>query len=253
MTDENEKKPPALGLSAAQVVGSALAATSVAFFASWAGTAGTLIGAAVGSVIFTVGGATYTWSLRRTSEAARRTAVLVRQRSLLTGALPRTVVDGPLREGESGQASPLDGSSARDPIVDAGALDDPDTGEQSRWRDLPWAKLALASLAVMIAGMAGITVVEAVTGKPIASLFGHDSGKGTTVGHVIGNDSSSKQDDEPTDKTPVTPEPSEAPSEQPQQPQDPEPSVAPTPTPSTDPNPVPPAESQVPAPGDTQP
>jgi hypothetical protein len=249
MTDDNEKKPRALGLSPAQVLGSALAAMSVAFFASWAGTAGTLIGAAFGSVIATVGAATYTWSLQRTSEAAKRTAAIVKQRALITGTLPRTVADGPLREGESDeQASPTDDpQSTPDPA--------PDAGGKSRWWDLPWAKLALASLAVMIAGMAGITVVEAVTGKPIASLFGRDDGTGTTVGHVIGNDNSAKQDDQPTERTPTTPTPSEEPSEQPQQPQDPEPSVTPTPTPSpsTDPDPVPPAETQVPAPDDTQP
>src|SRR5689334_14446601 len=81
-----------IGLSPAQVAGSALAAVSGALLASFAGTTGTIIGTAIGSVVATVGAALYTWSLRRTSAAVRRTAAQVRQTALTTGALPRPVV-----------------------------------------------------------------------------------------------------------------------------------------------------------------
>ena len=87
-----------LELSPAQVAGSALAAMSGAVFISWAGTAGTLIGAAAGSVIATVGSATYTWSLRRSRDAARRTAERMRQTALVANGRPRSVAAGPLRE-----------------------------------------------------------------------------------------------------------------------------------------------------------
>jgi hypothetical protein len=232
--DTNEDKSRGLGLSPAQVTGSALAAMSGAFFASWAGTTGTLIGAAVGSVIATVGAATYTWSLRRTSAAVRRTAAQVRQAGLVTGAYPRTVSDGPLRDDEDQQPS--------------AAVEVP---EKSRRLDLPWARVALVSLAVMVLGMAGITVVEAVTGTPIASVFGKDEGSGTTVGRVVGsNDSSTKQQKAPSRHTPTpTPTPSEQPSQQPEPQQ---PSTTPVPTPSTTPDvPVPPVESQAPQPDGT--
>ena len=51
----------------------------------------------------------------------------------------------------------------------------------------PGARSPLVSLAVMVVGMAGITAIEAVTGKPISSLLGKDAGTGTTVGHVVGD------------------------------------------------------------------
>jgi hypothetical protein len=232
--DTNEDKSRGLGLSPAQVTGSALAAMSGAFFVSWAGTTGTLIGAAAGSVIATVGAATYTWSLRRTSAAVRRTAAQVRQAGLVTGAYPRTVSDGPLRDDEAQQPS----ASAEVP-------------EERRRFDLPWARVALVSLAVMVLGMAGITVVEAVTGSPIASVFGKDEGSGTTVGRVVGSDSgSSKQEKAPAKQAPTpTPTPSEQPSQQPQQQ---EPSTTPVPTPSPTPSvPVPPVDSQAPQPDGT--
>ena len=62
---------PRLGISTAQVAGSALAAVSAAFFASWLGVAGTLIGAALGSVVGTVGSASYTYSLQRSHALVR--------------------------------------------------------------------------------------------------------------------------------------------------------------------------------------
>ena len=62
-----------------QVAGSALAAMSGAFLASYLGTAGTIIGAVVGSLVATVGTAAYTWWLRRTSEVVKRTATQVRE------------------------------------------------------------------------------------------------------------------------------------------------------------------------------
>ena len=256
MKQDNDEKDRSLGLSPAQVAGSALAAMSGAFFVSWAGTAGTLIGAAVGSVIATVGAATYTWSLRRTSDAAKRTAAVVKQRALVTGTLPRSVAQGPLRE--DGTDQPMSGIADAD--QPPSALEEPDSPEgdatRGRW-DLPWGKVLLASLAVLVAGLAGVTAVEAVTGKPISSFFGRDDGTGTTVGNVVRGDGTSSTDndqDQDQDQTPKQdeqepqkPQPSSEPSEEPEEP---------LPSTPTDPSvvPTPPVESQAPdagpAPGD---
>jgi len=233
MTQDNDKQDRPLGLSPAQVAGSALAAMSGAFIVSWAGTAGTLIGAAVGSVIATVGAATYTWSLRRTSAAARRTAAAVRQRALVTGAVPRSFGQGPLHEDGSSRRNELGGEAQPPPPVDEPGADgmEPLPGRF----DLPWVKVLIASLAVMVIGMAGVTAVEAVTGKPIASLFGRDVGTGTTVGHVVGgNGSSTKPRRTPEQPTPTPQQstPSPQPSSQPSNP-------APSTTPDTTPTPTP--------------
>src|SRR6478736_216214 len=100
MSDDQEEHR--LSISTTQVIASALAAMSVAFLTSWLGTAGTIIGACIGSVIATVGTAAYSWSLRRTSNVVKQTAAQVRQTALLTNSLPRTVAQGPLRK-RSGQ------------------------------------------------------------------------------------------------------------------------------------------------------
>jgi len=234
-------KDRTLGLSTAQVTGSALAAMSGAFFASWLGTTGTLVGAAFGSVIATVGAAIYTHSIRRTGEAVKRTAVVVRQVPLVTAAIPRPAharaSDGPVRD-------PNAPSLAEESDVAPGDTDDAgDSGRPTGRRlDLPWLKVALASTAVLVAALGGISAVEAITGKPIASFLGQDDGTGTTVGRVVGSDpSTSKREQQPSEDSPATPDrtPSEEPSQEPQpQPEQSEPSVTPTvpdPTPSTEP------------------
>jgi hypothetical protein len=203
--DDNERS---LGLSTAQVAGSALAATSSALVASWAGTTGTIIGAAVGSVVATIGAATYTWWLRRTSEAVRRRAAQVRQAALATQPLPRTVAEGPLRSDEDGESG-------------AG----PETQETPD-RSLPWGKILLASAAVTVTALGGITTIEAITGEPISSLIGRDDAKGTSVGHLVGSD------DDSGEQTPTN-EPTPTPSE----------SVSPTTEPSTTPEPSVPTPS----------
>lgn len=253
----DEQDDRSLGLSTAQVTGSALAAMSGAFLASWLGTTGTLIGAAVASVIATVGAAIYTQSLRRTGQVVKRTAVVVRQGTLLTGAVPRpdpgVASDGPVRDPNA--------PSGGDPsAVESGSGEEPRDGDVasgggvSRFlsgaRDLPWFKVTLASLAVLLAGLGGVTAVEAITGKPIASWFGRDDGTGTTVGHVVGSDNGTPKKDKAPDNTPAPQEPQPS-SEPSQEPEPPQPSTSPVPVPSAGPSDgpsIPPIQSQAPTP-----
>jgi hypothetical protein len=228
-----EHKERSLGLSTAQVTGSALAAMSGAFVASWAGTTGTLIGAAVGSVIATVGAATYTWSIQRTGHAVRRTAAQVRTGTLVSATAITEALPRPGQRRSPGEAD--------DPVEDPTEEVSP-TGR--RWRltgDLPWAKVALASLAVMVLGMGGITAVETLTGKPIGSFFGKDDGSGTTVGRVVSSAGSTSSSDEETTPSPTestdeksSSTPTSTPSSEPSE----SPSSAPstTPTPTADPS-----------------
>src|SRR6185437_13824737 len=62
-----------LGLSASQLLASGLAAMSATVAASYFGVAGTVIGAALGSVVTVTGNAVYGYWLRRTRSRVRRT------------------------------------------------------------------------------------------------------------------------------------------------------------------------------------
>lgn len=256
MTDE-DTTPTKLEISPAQIAGSALAAVSSAFFASWAGTAGTFIGVAAGSVIATVGAATYTWWLRRTQAAVRRTAAQVRLNALSTNALPRTIASGPLRSRRDETLTDVDARDAAE-----GRTGEDETDDRPLWRqwDLPWKKVLLTSVAVMFVALASITAFEAVTGRSVASFTGHDDPHGSTLGNAFdsGSTSSTKTDTPETSTPSPTPTPSSEPT-----PSDaatggtdtgstdgnpgsgavtttpvptPTPSVEPTPTPSVDPS-----------------
>jgi hypothetical protein len=239
MTEENPAPPPRkLELSSTQVAGSALAAVSAAFFASWLGTAGTLIGAAVGSIVATVGSATYTWWLRRTSEAVKRTAAQVRE----TG-MGSTVVVPVLRNRRAGK-----GDGLEDEVhVDAEDAD----GETSRWaflRNRPWGKVVLVTAGVLLAVLGSITVVEAVIGKPLSALLRGDKGTGTSLSRTVHHHSKTTDDVQRTKKQSSTPSPSPAATSSA--------SATPTPTPTPSPTPTPtpsatPTETPTPTPTPT--
>jgi hypothetical protein len=82
-------------VSTVQVGASAAAAVTSAVFASFFGVAGTLIGAAVGSIVSTVAGAFYADYLRRAQKVVKNTTTVVVQRippeRLATSALRRLV------------------------------------------------------------------------------------------------------------------------------------------------------------------
>jgi hypothetical protein len=139
---------PRLGLSVAQVAGSALAAASAAFGASFLGVAGTIAGAAVASVIATVGSAMYTASLRRSTSVVRRTR-----------ATRRTDV------------------AAVAPVPDPSAPARPP-------RPLPWGRISVAAAAVLVVTLSVLTGVEGLLGRPLASVVGGSDATGTSIGSV---------------------------------------------------------------------
>ena len=160
---DNHPRERFFGLTAAQVGGSVLAATTGAFVASWSGAAGTVIGTALASAVATIGAAAYTASFRRTGHAVRRTAAQVRP-----GARPNL-----------------------DPVSTAALTPTPEhtVPAPTRRIELPWGRLALASTAVTLAVLGGITGLEMVTGQPVSTYAGGSS-TGTTLGQVLGSGSS---------------------------------------------------------------
>ncbi len=224
-----DKEERTLGLSPAQVAGSALAAVTGALLASFAGTTGTIIGTAVGSIVATVGAAIYTWSLRRTSAAVVRTAAQVRQAALINAALPRPgSTGGRPRKDQTRDGS---GSSAAEEAV---AKADADVAEaaadaESARRSIPWGKALIASAAVTVAALGGITAFEAITGQPISSLLGGNDSQGTSVGNLVRTENTADQD-------PVPSEPSATPTEE--ESQTPSPDAEPSTEPTAEPTPT---------------
>jgi hypothetical protein len=131
-----------------RLLAGALAAVSGAVVASFFGVEGTLIGAALVSLLVAPAEALYTHSLMSAHRVARRS--LVR------------------RVGEQADASE-EGASEADP------------------QPIRWQRVAVAAVVAFGIAVGAITGVEAVANQPLASLFGSSSRQGgsTSVGLVV--------------------------------------------------------------------
>jgi hypothetical protein len=138
-----------LQLSATQLIASALAAVTATVAASFLGVTGTVIGAAVASMLTVSGNAIYAHSLRRTSERVR------------------TVVPTAVRRHAGAAPRPTDPTTVTPP-------------EKPR-KPLTRRQLAVAVVGLFAAVLALVTTVELAAGRPLSDLLRGKSGHGTTV------------------------------------------------------------------------
>jgi len=191
------------GLSTAQVFGSALAAMTSAFAASRLGVAGTLIGAAVGSVVATVGGAIYAHTFRSAHRHIEAVVPLRTTRPVAPSVGPEEAVDG----------------------ADLGST--PAEVAARRWRVLA------TVLAGLLLALGLITAIELVIGHPL----GNAAEKGTTITRVATDPGTPRSRVEPTAPAGQKPEPT--PTTTPTASPTPTPTDTPTPTPTDTPTPTP--------------
>jgi hypothetical protein len=184
-------------ISAAQVAGSALAAVSAAVVASFLGVGGTIIGAALGSIVASIGGAVYSHSFQRAGYKLGETRVL----TVVTRA--RLGPDEPGGASEPGHPGPSDVPVIEDPVNDDGALDaesgaagagagvptvtteppkpgpfPPPGGRIPRW--LSWKGAVALTVVAFVVAVAVISLTEFVLGRPISGGSG-----GTTISHLV--------------------------------------------------------------------
>ena len=222
--DAGEAAKP-LGLSLTQIAGGALAAVTAAVAASFLGVAGTLIGAALGSVVSSVAAALYSTSLTR---AARVSKVLV--------VRPAGSGTGPL------EASAQD-PAAVPPVLPREPLAAP---PEPWWTRLRWKPVSLVAGLLFVGAMAVVSVSELALGHPL----GDSAESGTTLTNIGGGSGST---------TPSTPAPAQNPGVTPSPTSTPDPTSSPTPSgspgsdaplaPTTSPGTTPGTGSTSPAPG----
>jgi hypothetical protein len=183
---EDKEKPQGAQLSATQVAAGALAAVSSAVVASFFGLAGTLIGAALASVISTVSAALYSSSLHKTKEK------LGRARGQLTGR------QSTVEETKVAPAAPATPATRVLP-----AHLDPRRAPDRRSRPR-WAKVAVYAAAVFVVAMGIVTGIELIGQKPVSALVSGTETSRTTTLSAITNASSSSSSEE-QDEDPSTP------------------------------------------------
>ncbi len=221
--EQPEKPAPqgGLDLSISKVLGGALAAMTAAALGSRLSVAGTLIGAALASIIAAVASALYTASLSRTHEKVR---TVLTARSGGDGA---TAVD-PARE-------------ARQPAP-GWTVSTPTQPPRPPGRRVPWKGIVVGTLAIFAIAAAALTGFELISGHALSG------GTGTTITQVS-EAKEPKSTPKPTPTARVTPSASSLPSETPTP--EPSASASSTPEPSSAPTTAPsaptPSASQAPS------
>lgn len=246
--DKNpESKTRKLDLSATQLVGGALAAMTSAVIGAQLGVAGTVLGAAVGSVVAGTAGTLYTTSLRHTKTKIS---------SVVEGKVGKTQVELTQVPEEAVRLDrpawdPVPQAAEAPPSLDpvAAAADLDSSGKPAS--RVPWKAILVSTAAVFLIAIAAITGFELVSGQAISG------GEGTTITQV--RDTGPAGTDRPTQAP--TGDPSAEPSTQPSEESSAEPSVDPSQSsepdqgaePSDDPGQSDPSAEQPPPVGDEPP
>jgi hypothetical protein len=198
--DPTPEKKSWLDLSAIQVMGGALAAMTAAGLGSRFSVEGTVVGAALASVIAAVASALYTASLRHTSAAVR---------GVLGGRRRQTSAT---RGSFTSRPAPT-GSTAVTPEALA-TLADP-----SRRRSVVLSAV-LGAVAIFVLAGGVLTMYEAIAGQALSG------GRGTTISQVQQEGSEDRRTDDPAPAPTDSAEPSES--------ADPTPTAEPSDTPEAE-------------------
>jgi hypothetical protein len=181
-----EQAKTGLDLKAAQIAGGALAAVTAAYLGSKLNVAGTITGAAVASVVSTIGAALYQRSIERTRESVRKVGNKAWVIRPADGESLKTNDVVVAAEAEADAPAGIDSEIDSDKTH---KLDKPPTEARKRWP-----VVAVGALLAFVIGMLAITGIEWARGGP---LSGGD--QGTSLGVIVGK---------PTERPQQTPAPS---------------------------------------------
>lgn len=241
-------QPPG-GIDWVKVVAGALAAISSAVLLSTLGAAGTIIGAALGSVIVSVTSSIYSSGLARSrAQLAEAQEAALRKVGLAQAEVRRAkrrADDEELPAAEAHlQYADRQLADARVELSAAEPTEPVTPGWRERLAVLPWKRIALLAVGFFVAAAVLITAFELIAGRPISSYTGGSSNEhGTSLSHLGGGGSgnSSKPKPTPTPSTSPTPSSTATPSTTPSTSPSASPTSTPTPSvvPSAEPSPTP--------------
>jgi hypothetical protein len=212
-TDANpDAKPAKFELSLSQTLGGALAAMTAAALGSRLGVGGTIIGAAVASIIAGVAGAFYTHSLRAGREKVKTVwtgRIAGSDTKAAVDVVPNTPVwDSPEAAAETRvlpTIPPLQSQTRPSEVR-----------QPTPGRTMPWKGMLVGALAVFAIAVGGLTGFELLSGSALSG------GQGTTIQQVAKEPRPAAKPSSDDSSESPSPSPSESESE----------SETPTPTPS---------------------
>jgi hypothetical protein len=174
------------GLSLTQMIGGAVAAAVSAVAASFLGVAGTVGGAAVGSIVYTLAATIFSKSVDSAAKVSR--TVVKKAVAAQSQAYPPVSGSGATATPTSAATGTEHGEQVVEYTTKSGKPSQPTDSIWSRipWDRIRWRPVALVAGLIFVAGMAVISITELALGHPL----GNSSEKGTTVTNLGGNSSS---------------------------------------------------------------
>jgi hypothetical protein len=212
-----QPEPPRLEVTGTQVLASGLASVSAAIVASVFGVAGTVIGAAVVSVVFTLGSAVYGFSIRRTKAKLEQSHGIRLPR-------PTRPRGGTGHTREAGKADGTGNGASPGPLSSTphGSGSAPGAGWRAWLSRRRWGVTAGVAI-VLVSSLAVVTLIELVGQQPLSSMIGRDPSGRTSIGSLLDDG-----DDAPGEPTTTTTAPDVSPTTDPDAtPQEPAPTTAP--------------------------
>jgi hypothetical protein len=150
-----------------QVSGSALAAVSSAVLLSTVGVAGTIIGAALGSVVVTAGGSIYSHYLEVSRQRVAAAQAVARARKSRARSAHLDTRQQERADDELHQAEQQLAEAEDEPV-------------KPSWRELltglRWRRIATAAAVIFVAAMLIIVTFETVTGRAVSTYTGGTDG-----------------------------------------------------------------------------
>ena len=251
MTDDPDV-PEKVQIDWTRAVAGALAAVASAVLLSTLGAAGTVLGAAIGSFVVTVGSAMFAQGL---SKSQRKLATKQKDASNKVGIARAEVLRAARADDTAAHDSHLDHADERlaeaREELDEVILATTPVSSRERLSRLPWKHIGLTTLALFVVALVAITVFELVAGESVSSITGGSDSGTTTIGHVGSRDSGKDDQKEPDGQPTGSTAPSESvpPSDEPTESTSPTDTQPPSPVETT--APTAPAESPTPTPAET--
>ena len=223
-----------------RTIAGALAAVASAVLLSTLGAVGTIIGAAVGSIVVTISSALFTQGLSTSKRSLAKAQATAMQKVGIAHAEVRRAERADDAEAQQGHLEHADErlEEAHEDL-DAVALAAAPVSWRQRLAQLPWRRIMVGAGVLFLITIVVITVFEVIAGQSVSSITGGsgDDG-GTTINHVREGGSDTDQD---------RPDPSESPA--PTEEASPSDEVSPTGSPTGSPTAEPtPSETATPSP-----
>jgi hypothetical protein len=160
-------------LSWIQALAGALAAVTSAVLLSTVGVAGTLVGAAIGSLAATVGSAVYSYYLRATHDRVASAGAVAASRIGPDRSRERQASEDPAPGASDAEQEPAGAGADPPEWADLAEANSPPAGSFSTvLAGLPWKRITLVTTGLFVTAMLVILAFELLTGRAVSSYTG---------------------------------------------------------------------------------